>query len=286
MESHKLAKIICLSISLAMVAMLLYYLADAYSKGYGWSLYLYAVTAIPIPVSIYLGLREGDDQKKIASVIALSVVLVILANLPRAAHLIEIGVKPSDLSAVGEYDQILSSAIFFAILFIPSMAIASIEGEGLRGGLKSLGLKPGEGIISSVSWGLLITVITFAVVMIAQTIMILVSGYMGHEILTENPVAEQISSSLLLVVTLPVLAGVSEEIFFRGVLQPRFGIMAQAVIFGLAHTAYLVPQQVILPMIMAVVWGWTYRVTGDLRIVITAHVAYDFIVMSLLYFLG
>ncbi len=286
MESNRLVKIICLAISLIMAALLLYYLYKSCGSGWGWSLWAYGIPAIPVGFSFYFALKKGDERERIASCMALLVVLVIFLNLPGAAYLLEEGIGPSDLAAKGEFDILLSSVTVFALFFIPSMAIVYVESEEMKNGLKRLGFKPERRLGSSIAWGLLLTIITFMLVVLASTIMSLVASSLGYKIPMENPLAERMSSSSLLIIVLPILAGIGEEIFFRGILQSRFGIVVQAIVFGLAHVAYLIPQQVILPMVMAVLWGYAYKITKDIRIVITSHIAYNFIAMLTLHFLG
>lgn len=85
------------------------------------------------------------------------------------------------------------------------------------------------------------------------------------------------------IVTLAIIAGVSEELMFRGVLQEiidrRFGIAAAiaatSVIFGLLH-ARTVLYAVIATMVGAY-FSLLFLATGSLIAPIVAHAVYDFI---------
>jgi membrane protease YdiL (CAAX protease family) len=282
-EVDKLVRIICLSISLVMAALFAFYLVA--SMGWGWSLWVYSVPAMPIAFSFYFGLRGKDGRESIISCLALLVVFVILIGLPRSARLLEIGEEP-DFSDATEFDMISNNLTTFLLFLVPGIAIAYIEGGGMKNGLKKLGLKPENGIPASIGWGLLLIIITMTAVIIAGLFLELVSSSLGYDLPQDNPLGEKMAGSLLLVIIVPILAGVGEEIFFRGVLQRRFGIAVQTLVFGLAHTAYFTPQQVIMPMLMAIIWGYGYRFTKDLRAVIIAHWGYDFIALSLVYLMG
>lgn len=82
-----------------------------------------------------------------------------------------------------------------------------------------------------------------------------------------------------------VLAGVGEELLFRGVLQsllvtwtgPVAGIAMAAVIFGLFHA--LSRLYFVLATIVGIYFGWLAFHFGDLIAPIVAHSLYDFIAL-------
>lgn len=87
--------------------------------------------------------------------------------------------------------------------------------------------------------------------------------------------------SWLLVVLLSLVAGIFEEIVFRGVLQGWLetrlpiwaAIAAQAALFAALHPiskAYFV-----YVLLIGIALGWVYAVSGNLFVVIVAHVLYD-----------
>lgn len=81
------------------------------------------------------------------------------------------------------------------------------------------------------------------------------------------------------------LAGVGEELFFRGWLQGaltnRFGlwtgILGASIVFGLAH--YLSTMYAVYAFITGIYLGVIYHVTGNLYIVMAIHAVYDFIAL-------
>ncbi len=78
------------------------------------------------------------------------------------------------------------------------------------------------------------------------------------------------------IVVVSVAAGIGEELFFRGWLQPVFGLPAASVAFGLAHVAGSRMMAFGLWAAgMGVVMGSLALVTGGLLAPMTAHACYD-----------
>ncbi len=83
-----------------------------------------------------------------------------------------------------------------------------------------------------------------------------------------------------------LMAGIGEELLFRGVIQaglsglvgPVTALALASLLFGFAHAlnaAYFV-----LTCLMGLYLGWLYQVTGNLLVPITVHFLYDWIVLS------
>jgi len=82
-----------------------------------------------------------------------------------------------------------------------------------------------------------------------------------------------------------IAAGVGEELFFRGLLQPHIGIFATSILFSLAHFLTDVRKYWVLALIyvgIGVVFGLVYEIFASLWAPIIFHVVYDYI--ALLYF--
>lgn len=76
------------------------------------------------------------------------------------------------------------------------------------------------------------------------------------------------------VAILALLSGTAEEVFFRGAMQPVWGIVWTSLIFGGIH---FVPRRVYLPwtvlaIVVGFLFGGIYELTGNLYAPITAHV--------------
>lgn len=81
----------------------------------------------------------------------------------------------------------------------------------------------------------------------------------------------------------PLVAGVCEEVFFRGLLQPRIGIIGSNVVFGLVHLGYGTVLQVVVPALLGVAFGLAYARWRSLWACIAAHATFDLIQFGGLY---
>jgi membrane protease YdiL (CAAX protease family) len=78
-------------------------------------------------------------------------------------------------------------------------------------------------------------------------------------------------------VALAVLSGVSEELFFRGVLQPILGLTVASVLFGLLHWLGLV--YAAWAASVGVLLGLVYTTTGNLVVPATMHTVHNLAVL-------
>ena len=99
--------------------------------------------------------------------------------------------------------------------------------------------------------------------------------------------------SLLDLAAISLLAGLGEEMLFRGFLQQLVsewvggssgiwvGLAAASVTFGLLHA--ITPTYAVVACLIGLYLGWLWLATGNLLAPITAHAVYDF--LALIYFL-
>ena len=82
------------------------------------------------------------------------------------------------------------------------------------------------------------------------------------------------------------LAGIGEELFFRGLLQLGlyyfFGdvwiaILISSLLFGLAHA--ITPTYFVLSFVVSIYFGWIFVHTGNLLVPIAIHALYDLFVL-------
>jgi len=84
------------------------------------------------------------------------------------------------------------------------------------------------------------------------------------------------------IIVISVVAGVGEELLFRGVIQNYLvyltnlwlGIVLAALIFGVLH--YLNRSYVVFATLIGVMIGYLYHHTNDLYLVMSLHAVYDF----------
>lgn len=73
---------------------------------------------------------------------------------------------------------------------------------------------------------------------------------------------------------LAAASGVGEEAFFRGALQPRVGLVAASLLFGLAHVPVTraLRAWMLEALAMGFALGWLFEATGALLAPLAAHV--------------
>jgi len=110
----------------------------------------------------------------------------------------------------------------------------------------------------------------------------------------DNPLSENIAEALTLplVIVIPLLSSISEEIFFRGFIQPKLmglttpiiGIVITSFLFGFAHLAYNNPLQIVIPFFIGLIFGFLLIKTKNILAPISAHFFFNFIQLALTYF--
>ena len=100
------------------------------------------------------------------------------------------------------------------------------------------------------------------------------------------------SCTLLDLAGISLLAGLGEEMFFRGVLQAAFsgwmgvwgGLALASVLFGVLHA--ITPTYALLATVMGAYLGLLWQRTGNLLTPILTHTLYDFVALVLLLRVG
>lgn len=85
----------------------------------------------------------------------------------------------------------------------------------------------------------------------------------------------------ILILLIPISAGLFEEVAFRGFLQPRIGILLSSLAFGLVHISYGTYLQLIVPALLGIALAFVYAWRKVLWAPVAAHFMLDFIQLSL-----
>jgi len=97
-------------------------------------------------------------------------------------------------------------------------------------------------------------------------------------------------NKFLLVFT-ALTAGVTEEIIFRGYLQPRFEILLKnsylailicSILFGLLHYGYGTAINIIVPFFIGLVFAYYYSKYRNIKVLIICHFLWDLLTLFLL----
>jgi membrane protease YdiL (CAAX protease family) len=124
---------------------------------------------------------------------------------------------------------------------------------------------------------------------IAAWLVVLVSAYLvalalaawgGEELLPKSPpaaVAWLAGQSVVLRAALALSAGIVEEIFFRGLLQPRVGIVVSTALFTLAHLSYGQLFMLLGVTILSFLYAWLVEWRQSLWAAMAAHAVFDLV---------
>src|SRR5262249_28331726 len=108
----------------------------------------------------------------------------------------------------------------------------------------------------------------------------------GLKAFTENVLGPIMAPCTLIdLLGISCLAGLGEEMFFRGVLQEVLvaktslwaGVLLAGVLFGLMHA--VTATYAVLAAVMGAYLGWLYLWTDNLLAPMVTHAAYDFVVL-------
>ncbi len=78
-------------------------------------------------------------------------------------------------------------------------------------------------------------------------------------------------------VAVSLSAGFFEETFFRGLLQPRVGILLSTAFFALAHLSYDQPFMLVGVTLLSVLFSWLLVWRQSIWAAIAAHSTFDLI---------
>ena len=92
-------------------------------------------------------------------------------------------------------------------------------------------------------------------------------------------------NSLPLVLVVSLSAAIGEEIFFRGALQPVFGLVPTSLFFALVHTQYTLTPASVWIIVVALALGLLRQRVGTTAAIV-AHFVYNFIPLLLVYSLS
>ena len=103
-----------------------------------------------------------------------------------------------------------------------------------------------------------------------------------------NKLKHIIQKDKLLIVLVPLTAGVTEEVICRGYLltrlemlinKPSVSIAVSAIIFGILHISYGTIGQMLIPLCLGLIFAVYYYKYRNIKLIILCHFLWDFIVI-------
>lgn len=182
------------------------------------------------------------------------------------------------------FDLTMESLIINSILmFIPFVLIPILWVRYINNGKykKYLGLTT-EKLTKNILLGIGLTILTLIISLLISQALITFFGIEEQNVLLE----EIVGFGPLIALLISLSAGISEEIFFRGFLQTRIGLVPAAALFAIVHASYGVIIQIIGPFIMGLLIGYLYYKTNSVVGPIVAHTLYNLtVLLSAIYIL-
>lgn len=186
------------------------------------------------------------------------------------------GVAESFSGELTAWDLLLNS---LPLLIIPVLGVGLGIRRTLPQTLDRLGLTGISVETIAVAFGATIALLIFVAI-----VSMLWMGVVSEETYEEQTKASEALSesvgSLGIAFLLAVSAAVSEEIAFRGALQPIIGFWPTAVVFALTHAQYTLTPATLIILVVAVAFGWIRTRYGTTAAILT-HFFYNFIPLAL-----
>ncbi|MHB8584534.1 MAG: CPBP family intramembrane glutamic endopeptidase [Thermoplasmatota archaeon] len=239
-----------------------------------------AVAVVPARFNRWLhrrGLRGIDAGPRVAALLVVMTALFLVFGLGSAV----VGVNEWESTTHGQSatggnltqnDILLSVGINVILLVLPAVVwLHAFYGLKLVEIPAALGVRK-QGFVVSALLGAALALGGLMVLAVVGA----ASQVTGHP-LPENQQALGISCALTPASALivAVLAAVTEEVFFRGFLQPAVGIIGQAVLFSIAHVSYFNVVELAVTLGLGLAFGWAKQATGSLTPSLVAHFLFN-----------
>lgn len=219
--------------------------------------------------------RDSPWRRR-AGALVLAAILTLAVFLPVAT----LGAVPEGSAFDPGEASVPELFLLHGLLVVALLAwlILAFPGAGPGTFARQLGLT-GREVFAEVVLGLAVGLAAWmAVIATTLALALAVSSAGGEELLPQAP-----PPVLPWIAGLPVgvrlglclSAGVVEEVFFRGLLQPRVGLLFATVCFALAHLSYQQPFLLVGVTLLSLIYGGLVLWRRNLWAAITAHTLFD-----------
>jgi membrane protease YdiL (CAAX protease family) len=153
---------------------------------------------------------------------------------------------------------------------LPLIALTYLTSRGLplAGALRSLGLGKGKLSITTI---VTIGIGVFLAILGVEIALSLFQAVTNISLPTNVQSLLQ-GQALYYIVFAALIGPINEEIFFRGFLVPRFGIVLSALLFMMLHSGYASVAELIGAFVFGLLAGYVFKRTGSLYTTIIGHI--------------
>ncbi len=221
------------------------------------------------------GFREPARRAAATTLLALVLALGVfqpLAGLGRPAPAIDFGAIPAWQLFLVHFLMVAGLLGWWACGFLGLPrdewgGLAAQVGLRTRAPLREIGLGL---VIGFASW--------VAVLVVVVSVALAAAALGGERWIPSRPPAAipwMAGLPIALRAALALSAGVVEEVFFRGLLQPRIGLLASTALFAVAHLSYDQPFMLVGVTLLSLVYGLVARWRQNIWAPIAAHFLFD-----------
>lgn len=162
----------------------------------------------------------------------------------------------------------LRAVLLTVFFFLTPFALLLLERASLKTIFRRLGLLPLPPVSDTLFLALKILSVFYAVLIVEAIVL--------SSIWDTQPVVEKLRSSPVEILILAVTLGpASEELFFRGFLQPVFGVVLTSLSFGLLHFGFDSLAEVIAATTASLVIGYFYKKNRNIYAAFLAHAFFN-----------
>lgn len=179
-----------------------------------------------------------------------------------------------ETQGVSAFDTILQAVLWVGAAFA---GVGILVRRPLQDTLVRLGLRLPTW--SDIGWGIITVVGTFVILSVYSGILTLF--FSDQQLDEQTRAAESVVnafSNVWLAFIMATSAAIGEEIFFRGALQPVFGLIPTTIFFAIIHTQVLLSVGVIGIFLVGLAFGWL-RERYSTTAAIIAHFLYNFLIV-------
>ena len=201
-------------------------------------------------------------QKSKANIISYSTTLLLIALL------IWWPLIPQ-LASLSNASTVVPTALFSLLLTFSALSYLYFRGFDSKGIISAFGLNKPNINRQNLLYAFLLFLIIFT-----MEIGISISESVFNIAIKTNSSLVLAGVPAFFLLFVGIIAPINEEIFFRGLLVPRIGIVISALIFASLHSAYnsTFGIEMIAAFIFAVAAGYIFKKTGSIYPTILAHI--------------
>ena len=128
------------------------------------------------------------------------------------------------------------------------------------------------------------TLLLFSTLIVASVIISIILGFLGLNDLNLVSKSVEVASTIIpLFSVLIILRVISEEIFFRGFLVGKIGVVASSGVFALFHIGYGSVAEIIGAFVLGLILAKAFQLNKNLYPNIFAHAAYNAIALGAIF---